>query len=50
MTSKQLKAKVEKLAERIKTRQGELSELKEQQKDLKSQLAEAKNREKAKGK
>jgi predicted nucleic acid-binding Zn-ribbon protein len=41
-SAKALKGQLEKLSAKIKTRQTELADLKTKQKDLKSQLAEAK--------
>jgi hypothetical protein len=43
-------AKLEKLTAKIQTRQQELASLREQQKELKGQLVEAKKAAKAKGK
>jgi hypothetical protein len=48
MTTKQLQAKLDKLKMRIDARQTELAGLKNQQKELKAQLAEAKAAAKAK--
>jgi hypothetical protein len=46
VTSKQLQAKIEKLKTKIDTRQSELAELRQQQKELRAKLAEAKTSEK----
>jgi hypothetical protein len=48
-SAKQHQAKLEKLTAKIKTRQQELATLREQQKEVKSQLAEAKKAAKEKG-
>jgi septal ring factor EnvC (AmiA/AmiB activator) len=48
MSAKQLQSRLVKLNERIKTRSDELAKLRQDAKDLKTKVAEAKAQEKAK--
>ena len=48
MSAKQIKAKIDKLNERIKTRQGELTKLRDDKKKLQDDLTKARETEKAK--